>query len=88
MTHRININELTKAEVVAAFVAYSGHVVIRPRDYAERNQALARLWLVNNLANIYTSLGPVTPTQSLTAHTGVYTSNETDDDDDEMEVDQ
>jgi hypothetical protein len=24
----------------------------------------------------------------LTAHTGVYTSNETDDDDDEMEVDQ
>lgn len=89
MTKRININSLTQAEVVAAFVALSRHLS-HPRQFAVKNPKLARLWLVNHRPQLFTVIGAVSSHQTQSARRGDYTEDadsSDDESDEEMTTD-
>lgn len=85
----ININSLTKAEVVTAFVVYGMGIVPFPRKYAMTHESEVRVWMVENLPRIYTSgQWGVTRSQSQSARSGDYTMEDYSDDEEESDDDE
>lgn len=68
---QINVNSMTKSEVVSAMSVYAHRYF--QRQYIEKNQHIGRQWLVKHLPQIYMAVGLVTTRQTQTARRGDYT---------------
>lgn len=78
----INVNSMTKGEVVAA-MSSADNCHRYSRHYIEENPEVGRRWLVKNRPKIYFSIGRISACQSQTARRGDYTNKEEEEEDEE-----
>ena len=74
---KIDVNSLTKAEVVTAMAVHCDG--LHTRQYVNTHQIEAKQFLSRNFSHIYTCVGQPMPSPSQTAHSGDYTTESDED---------